>query len=114
MLENQFQPVFWVVELGLSKQNLWTDLGNKPHTYLALLSLNLTLCYLYLAYCYVLEKWWKKSYILRIGGTRGEGGTLEADISPVGCLPKADTRRQGEGGGVKNPIFEETSFMDVP
>ena len=44
----------------------------------------------------------------------GEGGMAKTDISLVGCLPKADTRRQGEGGGVKNLIFEETSFMDVP
>ena len=51
---------------------------------------------------------------MHIGGSRGEGGTLKADISLVGCLPKADARRQGEGKGVKNPIFEETSFMDVP
>ena len=51
---------------------------------------------------------------MHIGGSRGEDGTLKADIFSVGCLPKADTRRQGEGGGVKNPIFEETSFMDVP
>ena len=53
---------------------------------------------------------------LHIAHKRVEGGGWygKRDISLVGCLPKADARRQGEGGGVKNPIFEETSFMDVP
>ena len=56
----------------------------------------------------------KELHIAHSRRVKGEGGTLKADISSVGCLPKADTRRPGEGGGVKNPIFEETSFLDVP
>ena len=51
---------------------------------------------------------------MHIGGSRGEGGTIKVDIFSVGCLPKADTRRQGEGGGVKNPILRRRRLWMFP
>ena len=53
---------------------------------------------------------------LHIAHMRVEGGGWYAKNRCLlgRLLPIGDLRRLGEGGGVKNPIFEETSFMDVP
>ena len=53
-------------------------------------------------------------YLMYIDRSRGGEGLTQRRHLLGRLLVYYDLRRQEEGGGVKNPILGETSFMDVP